>query len=55
MPMPVSLTLTTISLPRRSARQVMVPASVNFTALEIRLMTTWMRRSRSPVIAGGRT
>ena len=27
-----------------------MPASVNFTGLEIRLMTTWMRRSRSPVI-----
>ena len=30
------------------------PASVNLTALEIRLITTWIRRSRSPVIAGRR-
>ena len=50
--MPVSMTLTTISPPRRSARQVIVPASVNFTALEIRLMTTWISRSWSPVTGG---
>ena len=43
---------TTISPPRRSARQVIVPASVNFTAFEIRLITTWIRRSGSPVTLG---
>jgi hypothetical protein len=40
MPTPVSMTLTTISPSRRSARQVMLPVSVNLTALEIRLITT---------------
>ena len=52
MPMPVSVTLTTSSPPRRTARQVTEPASVNLTAFEIRLMTTWISRSRSPVTSG---
>ena len=52
IPSPVSITLTTISPPRRSARQVTEPTSVNFTAFEIRLITTWISRSRSPVTAG---
>ena len=35
-----------------TARHVTEPASVNLTAFEIRLMTTWIKRSRSPVITG---
>ena len=34
------------------AEQVIEPASVNLTAFEMRLMTTWMSRSWSPVMDG---
>ena len=56
MPMPVSATLTMSSERPSSAvspaEHVMVPVGVNLTAFEMRLMTTWIRRSRSPVTGG---
>ena len=66
IPTPVSVTLTTISAGAPSdpppvvsapgvasrAAHVMEPDGVNLTAFEMRLITTWIRRSRSPTTGG---
>jgi hypothetical protein len=52
MPAPVSATATSIPSAVARALTVIEPVGVNLTALEMRLMTTWMSRSRWPSMLG---
>ena len=52
MPLPVSATETRTSSPDRSTVTLTRPPGLNFAALDSRLITTWTRRSASPLTSG---